>query len=82
MKTMSKKLYKIISNTLSIPLSEINESSGPENTEGWNSFKGLLLLDELEKEFNIKFTIDEIYDVKIVSDIKNILEKHSINLED
>ena len=82
MKTMSKKLYKIISNTLSIPLSEINESSSPENTEGWNSFKGLLLLDELEKEFNIKFTIDEIYDIKIVSDIKNTLEKHSINLED
>lgn len=79
---MSKILYELISNVLGITVSEINDDSGPENTEGWTSFKGLVLIDSLEKNFNVKFTLDEIYDVKTVLDIKKHLRNHGVNLDE
>ena len=41
-----------------------------DNTEGWDSFNGLLLATELEKEFKVKFTMEDIVSIKNVGDIK------------
>ena len=79
---MSEKLYKIISKVMSVPLSDVNDQSGPENIESWDSFNGLVLVDELESEFDIKFTIDEVADVSSVEDIKRHLKNHGINLNE
>ena len=79
---MSEKLYKIISKVMSVPLSDVNDQSGPENIESWDSFNGLVLVDELESEFDIKFTIDEVADVSSVDDIKRHLKNHGINLNE
>ena len=69
----------IFAKVFSIPESEVNDDSSPENIESWDSFNGLILVDELENHFNIKFTISEITDVKNVSDIKRHLKNHSVN---
>ena len=67
---------------MSVPVSEINDSSGPENIELWDSFHGLVLVDELESQFKVKFTLDEVLDVKIVADIKRHLQNHGVSLDD
>ena len=77
---MSEKLYNIISKVFSIPISEINDESGPETIESWDSFNGLILVDELESSFNIKFSVSEIIDVKNVEDIKRHLNNHGVDL--
>ena len=77
---MSKKLYDIISKVFSIQISEINDESSPETIESWDSFNGLILVDELESNFNIKFTVSEIIDVKNVKDIKRHLNNHGVDL--
>ena len=79
---MTDKVYSIISKVFSVSESEVNEESGPENIESWDSFNGLILVDELENHFNIKFTISEITDVKTVADIKRHLKNHNVNLDD
>ena len=79
---MSKKLYDIISKVMGVDASKINDESGPENIESWNSFHGLVLVDAIETEFKIKFTLDEIIDVKNVIDIKRHLKNHGIVLDD
>jgi acyl carrier protein len=79
---MSKKLFEIISQVMSIPISEINNKSSPENIEAWDSFNGLVLLDELEISFDVKFSLDEITDVKTVEDIKKHLKNHGVNLDE
>ena len=79
---MSKKLYKIISQVFSVPVSEISDKSSPENIESWDSFNGLVLLDELENSFNVKFSLEEITDVKTVGDIKKHLKNHGVNLDE
>ena len=79
---MSNKLYSIISKVMNVPESEINDQSGPETVEAWDSFHGLALVDELEDHFNVKFTISEITDVQSVADIKRHLKNHSADLDE
>ena len=66
---MENDVNVIIAKVFSIPESEVNDQSGPENIESWDSFNGLVLVDELENHFKVKFTISEISDVKNVADI-------------
>ena len=77
---MAKKLYDIISKVFSVKISEINDESSPETIESWDSFNGLILVDELESNFNIKFSVSEIIDVKNVKDIKIHLNDHGVDL--
>jgi len=79
---MSKKLYEIMSRVFSVPISEINDQSSPETIERWDSFNGLVLVDELESAFNIKFTVSEITDVQTTVDIKRHLRNHGVILDD
>jgi len=79
---MTNDINKIVAKVFSISESEINDNSGPENIESWDSFNGLVLVDELENFFNVKFTISEITDVKTVSDIKRHLRNHNVELDD
>ena len=69
----------IVSKVFSIPESEVNDQSSPENIETWDSFNGLVLVDELENHFNVKFTISEITDVKNVADITRHLKNHNVS---
>lgn len=78
---MSKKLYEIISNVMQIPISKLNDNSGPENMENWDSFHGLLLVDELESNFEITFELEDIVDIKSIADIKTQLKKYGVNLD-
>ena len=79
---MSNKLYSIISKVMDVPESEINDQTSPENIESWDSFHGLVLVDELKNNFNVKFTIEEIADVQNVGDIKRHIKNHNIDLDE
>ena len=79
---MEDEVNVIIAKVFSISESDINDKSGPENIEAWDSFNGLVLVDELENHFNVKFTISEIIDVKTVSDIKRHLKNHNVNVDE
>ncbi len=77
---MSKRLYELIAKVMNVSSSDISDDSSPESIESWTSFKGYVLLYELENEFKVKFTINEAMDVKKVSDIKRHLSNHGITL--
>ena len=69
----------IVAKIFSIPESKVNDESSPENIQNWDSFNGLVLVDELENHFKVKFTISEITDVKNVGDIKRHLKNHDVS---
>ena len=79
---MSDKLYDIISRVFSVSIDQISDDSGPEDIERWDSFNALVLIDELESEFSIQFTVAEITDVFKISDIKRHLRSHGVNLDE
>jgi acyl carrier protein len=78
---MSGRLYDIISRVMSVPASGINDESGPETIENWDSFSGFILLNELETTFKVKFTLDEALSTKNVEGIKMNLAKRGVVLE-
>ena len=78
---MSEKLYSLISKILNIPINEINDESSPQTISNWTSFKGYIMLYELEQTFSVKFSIDEATDVKNVADIKLHLKNHGVTID-
>tara|TARA_B110000495_G_C22682331_1_gene402664 strand:+ start:385 stop:624 length:240 start_codon:yes stop_codon:yes gene_type:complete len=79
---MSEKLYKLIAKILDVPVSDMNDESSPETLENWDSFNSLVIADELESEFNISFSLEEIIDSANVSAIKKHLKNHGVILDD
>jgi len=71
----SDKLFSIIARVFAVPITKINYETSQENIETWDSFSVYILLDEIEKEFEVKFSLDEVLEIKNVGDIKRILEK-------
>jgi acyl carrier protein len=76
------KLHDLVARVMNVNPASISDESGPESIESWTSFKGYVLLYELENEFKVKFTINEAMDVKKVSDIKRHLRNHGVVLDD
>lgn len=79
---MSQKLFSLISKILDVSKAQLSDESTPESIENWDSYNGLLLVDELESEFNVKFTVEEVYDVHSIADIKKHLRNHGVTLDD
>ena len=77
----SNKLYDIVTRVMGITSSEINDLSGPETIEKWDSFNGYVLLDEIETEFGVKFSLDEAIAIKNMGDIKKVLKNNGVLLE-
>lgn len=77
-----QRLRSILANILDINEDTINDETSPDNVEMWDSFAGLMLVSELESQFNIKFTMDEVVSVKCVGDIKEALSRHGVELND
>lgn len=78
---MSAKLYDLIARVMQIPISEIDDTSSPETIDRWDSFQKLILLDDLEAAFEIKFTLDEVLGINTVADIKRNLLNHGVLLD-
>ena len=77
-----KRLKTILSKILEIDEDAITDETSPDNVETWDSFNGLMIISELEREFNIKFTMKEVTSVKRVKDIKQCLKIHGIELNE
>ena len=79
---MPKKLFEIVSRVMNVPISQINDNSGSEAIQEWDSFNMYVLLNEIEKEFNIKFSLEETLEIKNVGDFKKQLGKHGVNVDE
>ena len=71
---MTKTLFEIISRVMNIPIEKISDSSGPDSIPDWDSFNMFVLLDEIEKEFDVKFSLEETLEIKTVGDFRKKLE--------
>ena len=76
-----KKLKGILSKVLHIKTSDITESTSPDTVPTWDSFNGLMLVSELETQYGVKFTMQEVTSVRCVGDIREALERHGVSLE-
>ncbi len=75
-----ERLKEVLSRTLQIEKDKISDETSPDNVETWDSFNGLMLVSELEKVFNVKFSMEEVTSTRNVKDIKESLRKHGVEL--
>ena len=75
---MSNNLLNIIANVMEEQVTDIDDESTPETIENWDSFRGLVLFEELETKFEVKFTLNELLNIKRIKDIKNILSVRGV----
>ncbi len=71
---MTNTLFEIVSRVMNIPIEKISDRSGPDSIPDWDSFNMFVLLDEIEKEFDVKFSLEETLEIKTVGDFSKKLE--------
>ncbi|MFA5880360.1 MAG: acyl carrier protein [Candidatus Margulisiibacteriota bacterium] len=69
------ELKQLIANILKVDVSKINGDSSPDNLESWDSFNSLMMISDIEREFNIVFTTEEVMNVKNYGDIEKLVDK-------
>ncbi len=80
--TNEQKLISLLSRVLRLETEEISNSTSPQNTSSWDSFNALVLITELESEFDVNFSMDAVFEITCVGDIRTELIKHNINFDD
>ncbi|MEA2070417.1 MAG: acyl carrier protein [Asgard group archaeon] len=74
------KLYTICSKILLIDKTEINGNISRKDIEEWDSMAHLILVSELEQNFDIIMEDEEIANIKNISDIKDALKKYGVEI--
>jgi acyl carrier protein len=69
------QLKELFSRVFGIPADQVGDNLQRGKLEIWDSLNHLLLITEIEKEMNVKFTTDEVLSANTFKDIKDILAK-------
>lgn len=75
-----ERLKTILSTVFGIDKNSITDETSPDTVDSWDSFNALLLVSELEENFKVKFTMEEVANTECVKDIKEALKRHGVNL--
>ena len=72
---MEDRIKSVFSAVFGISQDEINNNSGPDTIESWDSLKHMNLVVSLEEEFNVEFNDSEILELISFANVKEILSK-------
>ena len=72
---MEKKIRIIMAKVFEIEISKISPKTTPSNIDNWDSLRHLMLIVELEKEFKVNFTDDELVRLADYKSICQIVTK-------
>jgi len=72
---LDQRLEKVIREVFNLESGTIEEDWTSDDIPDWDSVGHLNLIMEIEKTFNIKIEIEEMFEVEKLSDITRILKK-------
>ena len=64
-----RKIEEIFKTELEDDSMQITYESSTNNVDEWDSMNNLIIISAIEKEFNISFPLDVIFDAKNVGDL-------------
>lgn len=70
-----KTFNTIASELFSIPEESIHDGLSSKDIPNWDSMNYLLFIAELEKEFGVSFSMDQVMNAKTIGDLRAIVEK-------
>lgn len=71
-----KKLSNIFKENFDDPTLEIDLNTTPDDIEEWDSFEQINLISAIEDEFEIKFLLEDINELKSVRKMVEYIEKN------
>lgn len=71
-----KKLNTIFSYIFSRDI-QLNFNTIAPDIEGWDSLTHMIIISEIEDAFQIRFTMEEILNMKNVADMVTLIEKYT-----
>nr|WKN36985.1 acyl carrier protein [Tunicatimonas sp. TK19036] len=74
-------LTQVISEVLNEPVSNLRLETKLKDIGSWDSLNHMVLITQLEEEFNIEFSGDEIAEMESIEDIANIFESKGVNFD-
>jgi acyl carrier protein len=74
------KFAQIAEDFLHIPRAKQRDTLTPADVKNWDSMNYLLFIAELEKQFDMSFTMDEVMQAKTLGDVKKYLVGHGKKL--
>jgi acyl carrier protein len=78
--TDTNRLVNVFVAALEIPESEVNDDLKYDQHKRWDSMAHMILIAQLEGEFDVMFDIDDIIDMSSFVQAKLILKKYNADL--
>tara|TARA_B100000780_G_C20967955_1_gene386433 strand:+ start:144 stop:377 length:234 start_codon:yes stop_codon:yes gene_type:complete len=72
---MEEKIKAIIAETFNLDYEEVQNSTGPENVQKWDSFGQMTLVLAIEKEFKIVLEYEEIFKINSTGTLIELVEE-------
>jgi len=69
------RIYRVVSDVMGVPVTEIVDESSPDTIEAWESLSHINLVLALEAEFGISLTPEDVLEMLSVGLIKTILKE-------
>lgn len=74
MANILEELQPLFRDILDQPNLRITRESNSSNVEGWDSLAHINLVTVIEQEYNVKFSIDELLELKNVGEMVDLME--------
>jgi len=72
---LEQRIIRIMASTFAVDESQINRTTNRSDLKNWDSLGQLRLVMQLEAEFGISFSIDEIPELSSVEKIKSMINE-------
>jgi acyl carrier protein len=73
------KLYQSFANALNISIDQIMDELAYQSIAEWDSISHMILISQLEDDFNVSIDTDDVIDMSSVAKAQEILTKLGIN---
>ena len=75
---MPDRLIVIFSDNLKMPAGELNDETSLDNTARWDSLAAVGLLLDLEDEFGLRFSTQEVSAMRSIGAVRGILRARGV----
>ena len=80
MASAGTKLKDILAKVLLIDKSKVSDGMSRKSVEEWDSMAHLMLVSEIESNFEVTMNDDDIMEIQTVGDIKKILKNLGVTI--
>jgi acyl carrier protein len=77
---MTPELESLVAAVLDVPVEMVNDSQGPDDLPNWDSMGHFRLVTELEAQYGVAFSDEEVVGMLTVGQIRACLERHGATL--